>query len=126
MLLRKKRWIAVAIALAVVVLMAVYTVADPTASYMPRCVFRTLTGWNCPGCGSQRFLHALMTGQPLKAVSYNYFLPVGVVMIALACWLEATSHTHPKRYRRWMRPRNLYFVMGLICLWWILRNLLGV
>lgn len=123
---RRKGLAVAAIALVAVALTAVYAVVDPTAEYMPRCIFRTLTGWSCPGCGSQRFLHALLSGHPLQAVSYNYFLPLGLVMIALACWLEATSRTHPARYRRWMQPRNLYLVLALICLWWILRNLLGV
>lgn len=121
----RRRWLWAVMA-GIAVLTALYAVADPTASYMPRCVFRTLTGWSCPGCGSQRFLHALLTGHPLQAVGYNYFLPLGFAMIGVVCWLEATRTRQPGRYRRWMRPRNLYLVLAVIVAWWLLRNLLKI
>lgn len=123
--MKRRLWVWLVLA-GVMALVAVYAVVDPTAPFMPRCVFRTLTGWECPGCGSQRFLHALLDGHPLQAVRYNYFLPLGFAMIGVVCWLEATRTRHPDRYRRWMRPRNLYLVLAIICLWWLLRNLLEI
>lgn len=41
---------------------------------MPKCPVKLVTGLQCPGCGMQRFLHALMHGNLREAVSYNYFL----------------------------------------------------
>ena len=32
------------------------------------------TGWSCPGCGLQRFIHAAVHGRFLEAISYNYML----------------------------------------------------
>lgn len=41
---------------------------------MPKCPFKLITGWSCPGCGIQRCLHALMHGRWAEALHYNYFL----------------------------------------------------
>ena len=41
---------------------------------MPKCSFKLLTGLSCPGCGLQRAVHALLNGEPMKAIQYNYFL----------------------------------------------------
>lgn len=111
---------------AVVAVLLIYGFVDPEGGYMPQCVIHSLTGWSCPGCGSQRFLHALLNGDVAKAVSYNYFVPVGVVLIAAGVWLESTRRSHPVRYRRFMKPVWLYAILGLIIIWSILRNILGV
>ena len=51
----------------------------------PPCLFRRLTGLSCPGCGMQRFVHALTNGRPLEAVGYNAFLPfVGLYVLLFA------------------------------------------
>ena len=53
---------------------------------MPRCAFLEVTGWQCPGCGSQRALAALLHGHPLEAWRYNLMLPPALAMILLL-WL---------------------------------------
>ncbi|ATV29311.1 hypothetical protein CTM63_00490 [Prevotella intermedia] len=40
---------------------------------MPKCPFKLVTGLQCPGCGLQRALHALLQGRFLDAIHYNYF-----------------------------------------------------
>lgn len=40
---------------------ALYFIFDPAVTrWAPKCMFRVLTGYDCPGCGSQRALHALL------------------------------------------------------------------
>lgn len=36
--------------------------ANPTqpGNVLPHCPFKTLTGWDCPGCGSTRMLYAIL------------------------------------------------------------------
>ncbi len=41
---------------------------------MPKCPIKLITGLQCPGCGMQRFVHALLQGHLHEAISYNYFL----------------------------------------------------
>jgi hypothetical protein len=46
------------------VALTVLTVSNPsTSNLFPPCVFRAITGWLCPGCGSARAIHAMMHGQ---------------------------------------------------------------
>lgn len=53
----------------------VVRVADPsTTSWYPPCLVRHLTGFECPGCGSLRAAHSLVSGDMLAAFDYNLLL----------------------------------------------------
>src|SRR2546423_54123 len=45
--------------------------ATPGTSLYPSCPFHSLTGLNCPGCGTLRGLHQLTHGHLLTALNYN-------------------------------------------------------
>lgn len=107
-------------------LVLLYRNTDPSTGHLPACIFYKITGWYCPGCGSQRFAHALLNGNAAEALAYNYFLPFGVLMAAVCVWLECTRRSHPERYRKAMRPVWLYIVFVLIVLWTVVRNIIGV
>ena len=65
---------------ALLVIGAVYYALDPSASGLfPRCVFLSMTGYKCPGCGSQRAIHALLHGDVLGAFKYNALLLVASI-----------------------------------------------
>src|SRR5215210_292225 len=40
-------------------------------SFFPRCTFFTITGFLCPGCGSQRAVSSLLHGGLLQALHFN-------------------------------------------------------
>lgn len=42
--------------------------------FMPKCPFKLITGLNCPGCGIQRAIHAMLHGKFTEAITYNYYL----------------------------------------------------
>ena len=42
--------------------------------FMPKCPFKLLTGLNCPGCGIQRALYAMLHGKFAEAISYKWLL----------------------------------------------------
>lgn len=107
-------------------LLCVYLFIDPAKSFMPRCIMKQLTGLSCPGCGSQRFVHALLNGHVAEAVSYNYFLPFGAVLIGISIWLDATRRSHPERYRKAMHPMVLTAIIALLILWTAVRNILDI
>ncbi|RKV71031.1 MAG: DUF2752 domain-containing protein [Alloprevotella sp.] len=44
-------------------------------------MFRSATGYSCPGCGAQRAIHSLLHGHFAEAISYNYFLPFVAVFL---------------------------------------------
>ncbi len=122
-----KRRLVIAVAgLLVVVLVVLYAVFDPaTSGLFPRCPFRMLTGLRCPGCGSQRAVHALLHGDLLAAMRANLllvlFIPYVVCGLVLDCmrrkgpratWVHATFYG---QYAAWI-------ILGVLFAYWILRN----
>src|SRR5580700_9259192 len=63
-----------------------YTLAviPPTeTSFYPRCLSHSLTGLNCPGCGTTRALHALLNGRIVQALAYN---PLAFMLLPAIGW----------------------------------------
>lgn len=96
--------------------------------FMPKCIFRMLTGWDCPGCGLQRAVHALLHGHFWEAVQYNYFLLLGIPYVLAVMYMEwFTSGEKHLRLRQVLYHRYvLYAYVALYLAWWVLRNVLGV
>lgn len=120
---RRKATIA-ALAAAVVAAVVFYGLHDPTADGLaPRCMFKTLGGYDCPGCGFQRAMHAMLHGDFAAAWHYNAFLffmlPVGLAYLVCELW--------PKRWKRLQKtlfsPLAIIFIIVLTTGWWIGRNL---
>lgn len=119
----KRRFIWGIIVLAVLVFVVVYFAFDPSAEqWFPKCRLYELTGYKCPGCGSQRMLHSLLHLDFASAFRYNAFLltvfPVLVFLMLWDGWQKRLSH-------KWAN-RTTYVLAGLFLgttiLWWILRN----
>jgi hypothetical protein len=97
---------------------------DPNAphSRLPPCVFLSLTGWFCPGCGITRALHALVHGDLARAFAMN---PLALIVIPLIPLMLLDA--------RGFRPHWLQPVMKIAMepkLWifaipayWVARNL---
>lgn len=90
----------------------------------PRCVFYSLTGYYCPGCGSQRAIHNLLHLNFYGAASNNFlFIP------ALLAILYHYLHPLLNRKLRLKLPNIFYLksipwaIFGIVLLFWIIRNL---
>ena len=107
----------------------VYTLFDPIKSvWMPKCPFRLLTGWNCPACGLQRALHALLHGKFAEALSYNYFFVVSIPYVIALFVAEALKRI-PRGdnfIRAVEHPVLARVYIILFIAWGIIRNLLQV
>ncbi len=107
----------------------VYTLFDPNKSvWMPKCPFRLLTGWNCPACGLQRALHALLHGKFTEALSYNYFFVVSIPYVIALFVAEALKRI-PRGdnfIRAVEHPVLARMYIILFIAWGIIRNLLQV
>lgn len=94
----------------------------------PPCLFHRLTGLNCPGCGMQRFVHALSNGHPIEAVGYNAFLPlVGIYVMLFALERLVLTGTAQQRLRSFVEGRTMTLSLAVsVPTWFVLRNLLGI
>ena len=124
-----KRSVAVTLAVvAAVVVVAIfallYTYFDPTHSYLaPKCIFHTLTGYECPACGVQRAAHAVLNGEFYKALMLNPFLALAVpylIAVALTTFIKTQAML---RVRAIVQHR--YAMIGYVVIffvWWVVRN----
>ncbi len=90
----------------------------------PKCPFLLLTGYRCPGCGTQRALHALMHLHIAEAFRYNPFLFFALPYALFLAWLQSWggSRKHPRLDRLVNGSKGIMTVFFLIVAYWILRN----
>ncbi len=113
--------------LTVTIILLVYGLLDPTdrslGRFFPKCPVKLLTGLDCPSCGIQRVLHAMLSGNFLEAFRLNYFIPFsliylpGMLLTALFCVRES-----PWRRFFWgVKGAMLY--IGVYIGWFVVRNI---
>lgn len=102
----------------------IYYAVDPaTSNLFPRCTFLQVTGYKCPGCGSQRAIHALLNGDFKAALGYNAMLIVAIPWIALCLFAEGQRTRRPRLYERLNAPLLIWLFLAAVVAWWLLRNI---
>jgi len=104
----------------------VYKTFDPsTYSTFPKCPFRLLTGYQCPGCGSQRATHALLNRDIEKAFFLNPLFIIAIPYLLIGFFFERiTLSERSLRIRKFLfGPTATKVVFVIIVLFWIGRNL---
>lgn len=100
---------------------------DPSKSRLfPKCLFHVLTGLNCPGCGSQRALHALLNLDIRTAVGYNALMVCSIPFLMVLTVAGLSRSGHPRLYAALTAPAAIAVYLAVILLWWLLRNLFGL
>ena len=111
----------------IILLLAVYTVFDPSeTAFFPKCPFFWLTGLTCPGCGSQRAMHQLLTLHFGEAFRYNAFMVIAIPLILFLLVAELFRDRWPRLNRLGSSPTLSWSILAAVLLWWLLRNLLGI
>lgn len=82
---------------------------------MLTCPFHWLTGLDCPFCGAQRMVLALVQGHVAEAFWYNPALFVALPLVG-AWWL----------WKKEVSSRAAFVLLCLAILWGIVRNLMPV
>lgn len=98
---------------------------DPEkTAVFPRCPFWVMSGWKCPGCGSQRAVHALLHGEVARAFQHNALLVLAIPYLVAGAWAEWGSggRKSPEFRRRWFGPAAARVWLVLVIAWWIGRN----
>ncbi len=96
--MRPKR-IIILLAIALVCGVLLYGLNPSQHLLMPKCAFKALTGWSCPGCGFQRAAHAFFHGHFIEAISYNYYMAYTVpyLLSFLVVWAAPDDSWSGKR-----------------------------
>ncbi|HNU79074.1 MAG: DUF2752 domain-containing protein [Prolixibacteraceae bacterium] len=121
-MLKYRNWFLVPL---VLVAAAVFFVLDPEKSPLfPKCPFYILTGWYCPGCGSQRAVHSFLHGRFDDVIAYNFLVFPAALLI-----LYHYAHRWLNRFLGWKLPDILYLrntpsvILAVVLIFWIARNI---
>lgn len=108
------------------VLLPIYFVVDPMKyALFPECPFYALTGLYCPGCGTQRAIHAILHGQVFEALGYNLLACMALPFILYSAAIMLLNTFYKKKitqnlfYKTWF----IHIILLFVVLFWILRNL---
>lgn len=122
----KKVIIIIVVGVLIALATILYFFVNPEASVlMPKCPMKMLTGYDCPSCGVQRAIHAVLHGDFAKAISYNPFFVISVPYFLLVLYSTVFKNSFAVKLRGIVCHRYaLYGYIVLFFLWWILRNVL--
>ena len=118
-----------AIALLAVAALIFYSFnVDTTQSELaPKCLFLKLTGFKCPGCGTQRALHTLVHFDIAGVAHYNMLLFFALPYLALLFYLQffGGKKRFPKLTKKIHSAKAIMAVFYIIITYWIARNIFG-
>jgi hypothetical protein len=109
-------------------LVVIYGLIDPSTSpFFPKCPVKSLTHYDCPGCGSQRAVHALLNFEFREAFRQNALLVLALPYLALGVVLNVMKAPSEKM----LRWRNVLFghhatliILVIVIGFAVLRNVL--
>ncbi|MCF0189653.1 MAG: DUF2752 domain-containing protein [Marinilabiliaceae bacterium] len=108
---------------AVVGLLCVYYLYDPReVALFPRCLFQTLTGLSCPGCGSQRALYSIVHLDIAEAFRQNAFLFAMMPLLAVLIVADVMKERKPLLHKMVFSRHLSFVVLVVTLLWFVLRN----
>ena len=112
--------------LVIVALAVLYYLFNPAKySFFPKCPFYSLTGFNCPGCGSQRAINALLHGNLKSAAGDNFLLVASLPFLAVHFFYKIKS-AYLKTDTRWAilyNPLTPKIIFCVVVLFWVFRNI---
>lgn len=122
----KKIGVAVAISLVLVATAFFFYTFDPEKVVLfPKCPFLLTTGYECPGCGSQRALHSILHLNFKSAFSHNALILFLIPYILFGAYLEFFNgkNRFPKLEKFFFGKWAAIIVVSVIIVYWVVRNL---
>ena len=92
-------------------------------AFFPKCPFRTLTGLQCPGCGSTRAFYQLLHLHPVVAFKLNplMVLTLPFIVYGFLGFTRSALTGRPQRHL-FIPPIYLWAWLVLLIFFWIFRN----
>jgi hypothetical protein len=121
------RRIVILIIIGLLIGIAVYFSYSPEeSSVFPQCPFHYLTGYDCPGCGSQRAFHHLLHFRVTKAFSANPLMVLAIPYLLIGFYFEyfGGKQSYPEARKILFGRNATIIVFVVIILFWIGRNVL--
>lgn len=98
------------------------TICGTDTPWVPKCLFHSLTGLDCPGCGSQRAIAAATHGRWADAWNFNPALWVGLCVAVLYICFPG-RRVHRSRIERVLYSPAAYALIAMaIVAWAVWRN----
>ena len=116
--------ISIGVLVGFVVLGIFYNLNPSNHSVYPECNFHASTGYLCPGCGSQRAIHDFLHFNIAEGFKHNALVGLclftGLYLIFGFIFNKVSSKPVPNYFKR---SSTAYIILGVIAVFWILRNL---
>ena len=96
--------------------------SSPANQWFPKCPFRLVTGFQCPGCGSTRAFYQLLPLHPVAAFKFN-----PLIMLTLPFLIYGFGICKKRYYGTTLSPFihppiYLWAWLVLMIFFWIFRN----
>ncbi len=94
-------------------------------SFYGTCIFRSVTGLDCAGCGTLRGTHALLHGDIASAFRLNALYVISIPFLIYALFIQL--RWAPERgalFSLYSQINRWWIIIGLIVAWTIARNIL--
>ena len=103
-----------------------YNLNPETQPIFPKCPFLVITGYECPGCGSQRAIHQLLHLNIGAALKYNAFMVIALPYVFLGVYMEyfGGKQRNVKLYRFFFGRYSALVILVIMILYWVLKNIL--
>jgi len=125
MLYKRSLYFALGFVAAIALAIVYYKYNPAKYGLFPQCPFHKLTGLDCPGCGSQRALHALLHLDFKAAAGYNLLMIISIPFLSVHFFYKLKSF-FLKREVRWAviyHPITPKIIFVLVIVFWITRNI---
>jgi hypothetical protein len=116
------KWVAIA-AVVVAVLLVLFVFDPATALFYPNCMFHSVTGLDCPFCGTSRALHQLLHGHFVAAWRLNPLVVVALPLIGAAVALRQGRGRGARFVASLNRPAWWWALLAVALVFTVARNL---
>ena len=104
---------------AIVAAVIIYGHPPGNNKWYPPCIFKKITSFDCPGCGSTRACYHLVHGNILQAANHNLML-VAFIQVMLIGFINFFTGKLAKAWQKLNRP---FIILCIILFFWLARNI---